>query len=260
MSLRQQSLKIADHLATLALAANNKLPSYFNGHWLWLDKKCWSTLYLRYETNTARILQENLRAGECFWDVGANYGLISLFASKLVGAKGSVVSFEPSPEAFDLLSKNANGNPSIRALPYGIGNENSKSIMSVQGTSTGASFVKEVVELSQIYHEGTPIVQVPVSIFKLDTLLNQIRPKPDLIKIDIEGYEVEALKGAEILLDQVGPTLVIEIHPLQIGMSGSEEGQIFDILGRHGYAYEIFNRDQQWALYSIVAKSDKRRR
>jgi FkbM family methyltransferase len=254
MSFKQQALRVADYLSSKAFAFNGRMPTYFNGEWLWLHKNSWTSLYLRYEANTARILRANLGLGDTFWDVGANLGLFSLSAAKIVGSAGSVVSFEPSPAAFDLLSKNVERHRSIKAFPYGIGNENSKALMSVQGASTGASFVKEVVELTQVFHERIPIVQVPVSTYKMDTLLDQISSRPNLIKIDIEGYEVEALKGAEYLLDQVRPVLVIEIHPLQLTMSGSHESNVFEILKRHGYLYEIFNRDQQWALYSIIAK------
>jgi len=254
VSLKQQTLKAVDYFASCAFAFNSKMPSYFYGEWLWLSKRSWTSIYLRYEANTARIISTNLNLGDTFWDVGANIGLFSLYASKIVGPTGKVVSFEPAPETFELLSANVRGCETIQALPYGIGNENSNTLMSVQGASTGASFVKEVVELSQIYHKDTPLIQVPVSIYKMDTLPGKINSRPNLIKIDIEGFEVEALRGAENILDEFRPILVIEIHPLQLSMCGSHENEVFDLLRRHDYDCEVFNRDEKWALFSIIAR------
>jgi len=256
VSLKQRSLKFADAVAPRMFALSRGLPSYFYGHWLWLDKNCWKTLYLRYEADTVRILRENMRNGDTFWDVGANYGLMSLFASKLVGDTGHVFSFEPAPESFKLLQRNTGSSRNISAFSYAVGNQDGTILMSVQGTSTGSSLVKQVVELSQNYHDGVPIVEVPVSLYRMDTLLNKLSAKPNVIKIDIEGFEVEALRGAQQILKEVRPTLIIEIHPLQIEISGSRADEIFDILKLHRYRHEVYNRDQHWALYSIVAKPE----
>lgn len=252
MSLQQAPLKLADKLAPRMVAAQARLPSYFYGKWLLLDQNCWKTLYLRYEPDTVRILRENLRRGQTFWDVGANYGLMSLFVASIVGPTGNVVSFEPAPESYKLLTRNIAFSPNIEARPYAVGNEDGMVTMSVQGSSTGSSLVKKVVELSQSYHD-VPILEASVPIYRLDTLVEQIAFKPDVIKIDIEGFEVEALRGAQMMLEEIRPTLIIEIHPLQIELSGARETEMFDILERSRYRYEVYNRDRQWALYSIIA-------
>lgn len=253
VSLKHYSLKLADNLAP-GIFAFGKLPSYFYGSWLWLDKSCWKSLYLRYEADTIRVLRENVRKGETFWDVGANYGLMSLLASQIVGEAGDVVAFEPAPESHELLLKNISGHNNITALPYAVGDQDGPILMSVQGASTGSSLVKDVVALSQRYHDQVPVIDVPVQLYRLDTLLNKLQRKPNVIKIDIEGFEVKALRGAQQLLSEVRPTLIIEIHPLQIEMSGTQPDELFDMLKLHGYRYEVYNRDQQWSLYSIVAK------
>jgi FkbM family methyltransferase len=253
MSLRRRALTVVDYIASCAFAFGEKKPSYFYGEWLWIDKKCWNSLYLRYESSTANVIRSNVHSGDTFWDVGANVGLFSLFAAKIVGAKGDVVAFEPSPEAFNLLRDNTKGISTVRPLPYGIGSQNGTVEMAVQGASSGSSFVKEVTELSQQYHKGIPIRSVPVRVYKMDAIAQEA-PRPNVIKIDIEGFEVEALKGGEQLLADARPILIIEIHPLQIGLCGSHEDEVFHLLRRHDYEHEVYNRDKQWALYSIIAK------
>jgi FkbM family methyltransferase len=60
----------------------------------------------------------------------------------------------------------------------------------------------------------------------LDSVLS---PKPTLAKIDIEGFELEALKGANRLLSSGRPKLLIEIHPQQLAMSGGSEDEIVEL-------------------------------
>jgi FkbM family methyltransferase len=256
MSFAHSALKSTNRLAKFLFAFHRRMPTYFRGQWFWLNKECWSSLYLRYEPNIAKAIESNLHPGNTFWDVGANVGIFSLFAASLVGPRGNVVSFEPSPHAFDLLCSNIEGNKTIRALQFGVGNEDNTAMMSVQGASTGNSFVKEVVELSQHFHSGVPISQTRVPIHRLDTLLTLLDqiPAPTLVKIDIEGFEVEALSGADRLLATKRPILIIEIHPLQLTLSGSHEEKLFTMLRRHQYDCEIIDRDARYALYSIIAR------
>lgn len=68
----------------------------------------------------ASAIKAHLPRGATFWDVGANVGLIRLFASKITGPKGHVVAFEPAPQVLTLLHSNTDGE-NIEVLPYGIG-------------------------------------------------------------------------------------------------------------------------------------------
>jgi hypothetical protein len=83
----------------------------------------------------------------------------------------------------------------------------------------------------------------------LDSVLS---PKPTLAKIDIEGFELEALKGADRLLSSGRPKLIIEIHPPQLAMSGGSEDEIFELLHGHRYSWLVIDRSPN-SLYSIIA-------
>jgi hypothetical protein len=77
--------------------------------------------------------------------------------------------------------------------------------------------------------------------------------KPCLAKIDVEGFELEVLRGASTLLSSSRPTLIMEIHPLQLRLSGGSEALLFQYLKEHGYGWEVIDRNPN-SIYSIVAK------
>jgi FkbM family methyltransferase len=200
----------------------------------------------------AQAIRDNLRAGNTFWDVGANVGWFSLLASKIVGPNGRVFSFEPSPEVFKLLSANIRGLHSIRAIQCGVGNADAVTEFAAQGTSMAGSFVEEVTKINQCFAPEIPIRKVEVTIRKVDTLAKELA-RPHLLKVDVEGFEVEVLKGAKELLSTVRPILIIEIHPPQLSLSGGSEALLFQLLTDHGYGWEVIDRNPN-SLYSIVAK------
>jgi FkbM family methyltransferase len=251
MSVKHQARRAADLVASVVF--RQKLPTYFHGQLIWLSKSCWSSVYSRYEPHMADAIKAHVPRDGTFWDVGANIGFISLFASKIAGPGGRVLSFEPSPEVLALLRRNTEGEKNIKVLPYGIGNADTLKSFAAQGTSSAASFVEDVTAINRRFHPNQPIEQVTVTMRKLDTLLDAgLSPVPSLVKIDIEGFELEALKGADRLLSSIGPKLLIEIHPPQLTLCGGSEDQIFQTLREHQYRSAIIDRNPN-SLYSILA-------
>jgi hypothetical protein len=95
MGAKHQALRTAKLVASIVL--RQKLPTYFHGQLIWLSKSCWSSVYSRYEPYMADAIKAHLPRGGTFWDVGANIGLISLFASKIAGPDGHVLSLNHHP-------------------------------------------------------------------------------------------------------------------------------------------------------------------
>lgn len=235
-----------------ALPFSRKLPTRFNGHWIWLSRKSWTSVYLDYEPHIAEALKSGLSRGDTFWDIGAHIGLHSLFASIIIGRHGKVFSFEPSPDVFTVLKGNTFGNKNIQLFQRGISSTDGISLFAAHGTSASGSFVEEVTEVNRHYHPNEPIRKVRVETRKLDTLLSELRP-PSLIKIDVEGFELKVLKGSERLLSDVRPMLIIEIHPGQLILSGGSEEAIFNILKRHCYEWKVIDRNPN-SLYTVLAQ------
>ena len=157
-----------------------------------------------YETKFDQEFQQTIGVGDCVWDVGANIGYYTKQFVDRVGESGSVVAFEPSPNNFSQLKKNCEGLVNVYLHQCGLGEYND-SLLFEQGTDKlGAT--SRVVENSK---EG-----IPVNIKTGESLiLDGSVSKPNAIKIDVEGFEYEVLKGLGVRLsDPSLHTLGIEIH------------------------------------------------
>jgi FkbM family methyltransferase len=203
----------------------------------------------------ASAIRGCLPTGGTFWDVGANIGLFSLYASKIVGPTGSVLSFEPSPDVLSLLHSNVDGCKNTAIMDCGIGSADGQAAFAAHGISSASSFVHEVTALNRHHAPDEAIRAVTVPIRRLDTVLENNRP-PNLVKIDIEGFEFEALKGADRLLVSVRPTLLIEIHPPQLALSGGSEDAVFEYLRERSYEWTVIDRNPN-SLYSVICKPVK---
>jgi len=231
---------------------NKRRPTYYQGYWHWLPASNWQSLFSSYEPNVGAAIKSNLSPGSIFFDIGANVGWFTLFASKIVGPLGQIYSFEPSPDVYARLSENVRDLKNVHTFQYGIGNKDGELEFASQGDSSAASFVEAVTEINKNYHPDTPIRKPCVEIRKLDSLLSQVK-RPDLVKIDVEGFELEVLKGASNLLSQ-RPVLIVEIHPPQLKLSDGSEMEIFHLLESFGYSCDVIDRNPN-SLYTIIARA-----
>jgi FkbM family methyltransferase len=254
MSLRRTTLLTTEKLVKSALFFSPRLPTYYAGSILWFTRPTWETIFSRWELPTAWALKSMLRPGQTFWDIGAFVGWFSLFARTLIGGNGRIVSFEPAPDMFALLTRNLSGLANAKAIHCGIGNTDAIAPFPAQGWPGGAtSFVEAVTRINAPCLPSTPIEHVLVPIKPVDTLILELGSTPDVLKIDVEGYELEVLRGSRGLLASRKPAIVMEIHPPQLRLSGGSEDELFEILSRGGYAWEIIERNPN-SLYTVAAR------
>lgn len=162
-----------------------------------------------FEVKLTKFLIRNLSNGDIFFDIGANQGYYSILASKLVGDKGKVVAFEPDPNAFKILQKNKRDN--IIILNYAVSNINSKiPFYSFGVLSTLSSLVETQVKEIEIKRKIKPSI-VTVNAITLDSFCSDYKIFPNYIRLDIEGSEVFALKGAEEILNKQNLVIISEI-------------------------------------------------
>lgn len=173
-----------------------------------IDKGVESSLYISgtYEKGILNLMEFILNRGDIFVDVGANIGLMSIHAAKIVGNEGVVYSFEANPDTEKILNKNRslNGLSNLRIVQKALGSSNSsgKIYTNWHVNRGGASLIKPEHE-SNFYEVDV----VRFDDFMKDKLNKDIR----LLKIDIEGFELEALKGfGTILSGGNAPALIIE--------------------------------------------------
>jgi FkbM family methyltransferase len=178
-----------------------------DGGEIYLDLRefmCFSCFFygeLPHERGTEKLLRRVLKEGSTFVDVGANIGYFTGIASRLVGPTGTVLAFEPMPAALRLLQMNTASQSNVTIFPMALSDK--------KGTAT--FYVRKKGDMSSLSHDpgATPI---PVTVGTLDeSLANQARI--DLIKIDVEGSELDVLRGGRRLIEQHRPIVYFEFLP-----------------------------------------------
>lgn len=167
-----------------------------------IDLNIENVIYERgvYEQATTLFIQQHLKPGDTFVDAGANIGYLSLAAAAVVGKNGFVHAFEPVKSTYALLKNNAELNEfsQINCHPLGLGSRNEEAVIySEDQNRGGASIVNQRSEQKEI-----------IQICPLDTILEG--EKVDLLKVDVEGYEFEVLKGAEQTIRKNHPAIILE--------------------------------------------------
>ncbi len=158
------------------------------------------------EKGTLSFIRDNLGEGQVFVDVGAYVGFFSIFASKIVGKNGKVLAFEPNPQAHKILLENIKINrcDNISAFNIALGSREGFAFLDIpKGKSKSEATVLNV-------EKG-----VKVAVKPLDNILKGIDIKRvDMVKIDVEGWENEVLKGMKETLMKYRPILIVEKGPL----------------------------------------------
>ena len=154
-----------------------------------------------YEKGILDYIRKHFKQDGVFVDVGANIGLMSFFVSRYF-PNATIHAFEAHPETVEILRKNVDLNAfsgNISVYPYALGAVRSKVVISADTDANrgGASIVRQGTNA----HE--------VECFPLDEVLKESRI--DLLKIDVEGYELPVLEGAKQLIEAYHPTLILEI-------------------------------------------------
>ena len=159
----------------------------------------------------AEILN-HLKAGSCFYDVGAHIGYYSLVAARVVGQEGRVVAFEPDPDNLAALRENLLRNvlPHVDVIPAAVW-KHSGSVAFQRSASESPEISSRRGAVVGANAESIDSGRIEVEAVSLDEIAQDYRP-PTMIKIDVEGGEVEAIQGARRLIAHSRPILLIEVH------------------------------------------------
>jgi FkbM family methyltransferase len=163
--------------------------------------------YRAYEQSVTEWLKAIVQPGMTVYVVGAHVGIHVLYIANLLKGQGKVYAFEGWPENFAVLKQNIQLNPQLGAeivpVQECVARESGSSIMA-RGGSDGKHHIADV-------NAGeAETLEVPAT--SLDDFWSKTGACPDLILIDIEGYELDALHGAEKLVRACKPHLILEHH------------------------------------------------
>jgi len=163
-----------------------------------------------YEPNLQDAARKFIQPGMVVYDVGANIGYISLIAAKLAGESGSVYAFEALPKNAARLRENIRINQLADRVPVFEGAVAGKSgIISFLVHESGA--MGKAAGSAGRVADYSSTLEVP-SVSLDDFVYRMGNPGPDVIKMDIEGGEGQALTGMQRLLKECAPVLLIELH------------------------------------------------
>lgn len=205
----------------------------------------WSGFFFLGETNPLEtILVRNiLKKGDTFVDVGAHMGWYSLNAASIVGNNGKVIAFEPNPSCVVGFNKNTIGlNKYKNIILEKIALSDKAKIAEFWiGDDMGGSLVKENTERLTIDRSRIESIKIKTKTF--DSYIKKYNDlKIKLIKIDVEGAEVQVLKGAEKYLKKYKPDILIEVIDESLRANGSSKKELFDYLKKLSYTpFELTN-------------------
>jgi FkbM family methyltransferase len=158
------------------------------------------------------LVKEFVGPGATVWDVGANVGLFSFAAASLAGPEGRVVALEPDAWLVQLLRRSARrqspGSAPVRVIPAAVASSVSVRTLCLATRSRAANYL---AEFGTIQTGGSREEQSVIAV-TLDWLLESC-PPPSVLKIDVEGAELEVLGGARQLFERVRPIVLCEVIP-----------------------------------------------
>jgi len=189
------------------------------------------------ELPTQLAIAQRLRPDDVFYDLGANIVLFSLLAARYVGGSGKVFSFEPDAIIADRLRRNVacNSFSQITVVESGVWSSTGTLAFTAAGPTSPDRGVGTF-----LYSRGDA-TRTPVRVVCLDDFV-RFEPPPNAIKCDVEGAEIEVLRGAEGLLAAHRPWILGEMH------SQSNDSAWREFLGRFGYTFSVVDSNHILAL------------
>lgn len=172
---------------------------------------------LRYgycEPDMTAMLLGVLHPGMTFFDVGAHFGYATLLGATLVGGRGQVHAFEPTPSSFEVLRLNTQKAANIFI--------NNRAVFSRREVLTFNDFGVKASSLNSLFSPRVePLLadHKPSSVYEVETIsldeyVRDFSVSPDVVKIDAESAELEILMGMEQIIDKAKPSIIMEVGDL----------------------------------------------
>ncbi len=189
-----------------------------------------------------RTFKKLLKKGDVILDIGANWGIHSLYFSRLVGSEGKVIAIEPYPLAFAELKWHLAKNRCLNThiLQFAMSDSDGQGwFLPAANAAEGRLAFPSIDEL--------PLTAIPITTRTVDSIVDSLGLKKlVLFKVDVEGHEVRVLTGAEKATNRFRPYIVIDLH------TPAADQAVAEWLIKHHYRLErlfgppIFRTDVGW--------------
>lgn len=194
--------------------------------------------YDLYSREILSVFRHFVKPGHTVIDVGAHIGYFSLHLGALVTNVGCVYSFEPDPRARDILTKSvhASGMEWVQVMAFALAAHNGSIDFYLAKGLGSSSAVRSVQQ------QDATVTVVPTA--TLDDLIKagRVKNKVHMVKIDVEGFEVEAIRGMQRLLRTDRPILIVEVNQEMLEAQGESPSSLFELLKTLNYSLKALVR------------------
>lgn len=201
-----------------------------------------------------RLVDQLSGPGQHVLDIGANWGLFSARLGRVVGATGHVTAFEPHPAHAATLAAVARALPEVEVRMTALSDHEGEAELVIP--------VHDGEQLTALAHLGRAaeadppdVRRVVVPLQQLDACLGDDHRRVDLVKCDVEGHELEVLRGGETMLRLDRPALVLEIEERH--RPGGGVAQVFSYLEGLGYEGRAARREGLVGLDAFDVERDQ---
>ena len=179
------------------------------------------------------LIRRHLRPGALFVDVGANYGVYSLFAASLRLDGAQVLAIEPQPTQAEAIRRSAMRNrlTNIEVVEALAGESEGEATLFVPESGSGSASQSE-----RYAARGSRVTMLRRPRLRIDDLLaNRRTQRLDLLKVDVEGYETDVILGARQAITRFRPLISFEVNLLALSCRGDAPEGAASVLREMGY-------------------------
>lgn len=192
-----------------------------------------------FEEDLTKMVLEYLKPGMTFFDIGAHFGYYTLLASFIVGNKGRVHAFEPTPSSFAILKTNTLNKHNIVLNNLAVFSEKGNVLINDYGVRYSAYNSIYTARLSKNIISVLKPLQYNIEVISIDEYIENNNIRPDFIKIDAESSEYKILLGMRKTINNFHPIISLEVGDMSIeGVPTSKS--LIEFLINGGYRpYEL---------------------
>lgn len=192
-----------------------------------------------YEAQEVKLFKNLLKSGYTFVDVGAHIGYYTDIAANII-EDGRIFAFEPSPENFELLKQNTKSfNGNVKIFNCGVGFKNEKRKLFLNPDNSGDHRAYETEKKERDFIESDFV--------RLDNFLKG--EEVHFLKIDVQGFEVEVLRGAEeIIKNSPDINMLLEYSPSQLKLAKYSPGRLIGML--IDLRFNIYTKNKKGWIYA----------
>lgn len=205
------------------------------------------------------LMNLDLTCGNVY-DIGGGYGLFTIFFARAVGKPGKVVTFEPNPMLYNKIIENVNLNcfNNVEVRQIAVGKEGKKETLAFPPGELGIGSMEQHEKSRILSLKGAKTVEVEV-----DSLDHQIAtgnlPRPDLVKIDVQGLELAVLLGMSKTIQKYKPKILVEVHYVPyINWKIRNLQRVVEFLIANGYSIYHVESGRMITLYNAqIVEADE---